>query len=188
MTTLNKSGYEKHIEHISMLFNQPKSSMLMKIEMLLINRGVHVKDIAEIVLETEQPYNSDLTLNDTANAVRKVLSKRETQNAIFTGINLDILSENGMLFDPFQDIVHSDNGLYGVDEIIATGIANLFGSIGITNYGYLDKTKPGIIGTLNQHNNGKTHTFLDDLVGAVAAAACAKLSHEFPEKNEVIEK
>ncbi|MDB4896025.1 MAG: putative low temperature requirement protein [Firmicutes bacterium] len=49
--------------------------------------------------------------------------------------------------------------------------------IGCADFGYLDKTKPLIIGKLNDHKGEACHTFLDDLVAAVAAAAASKIAH-----------
>lgn len=77
--------------------------------------------------------------------VERVLSKREVQNALITGIELDVLAEKGMLSEPLQDIVKRDEGLYGIDEVIALSIVNVYGSIGFTNFGYIDKLKPGIL-------------------------------------------
>ena len=59
-----------------------------------------------------------------------------------TGIQLDILAEKEALLEPLQEIVTSDEGLYGIDEIMALSIVNVYGSIGFTNYGYIDKVKP----------------------------------------------
>jgi phosphatidylglycerophosphatase A len=70
--------------------------------------------------------------------------------------------------------------LYGIDEIMALGIVNVYGSIGFTNYGYIDKVKPGILAKLNDHESGQIHTFLDDLIGAIAAAAASRLAHSIP--------
>lgn len=56
----------------------------------------------------------------------------------------------------------------------------MYGSIGFTNYGYIDKVKPGILAKLNAHDGEKVHTFLDDLVGAIAAAAASRLAHSIP--------
>ena len=50
-----------------------------------------------------------------------------------------------MLSEPLQDIVKRDEGLYGIDEVIALSIVNVYGSIGFTNFGYIDKLKPGIL-------------------------------------------
>ena len=65
---------------------------------------------------------------------------------------------------------------------MALSIVNVYGSIGFTNYGYIDKVKPGILADLNSHESGAVHTFLDDLVGAIAAAAAAsRLAHSLPD-------
>ncbi len=78
---------------------------------------------------------------------------------------------------PLLDILEKDEGLYGIDEILALSIVNVYGSIGFTNYGYIDKQKPGILERLNDKSTGECHTFLDDLVGAIAAAASSRLAH-----------
>ena len=116
-------------------------------------------------------------LEECIKNVERVLSKREVQNAILTGIQLDLLSEQGLLEEPLQSIIRTDEGLYGVDEILAFSIVNVYGSIGFTNYGYIDKKKPGILEKLNDKSSGECHTFLDDIVGAIAAAASSRLAH-----------
>ena len=47
--------------------------------------------------------------------------------------------------EPLQDIIKVDDSLYGVDEVLALSILNVYGSIGFTNYGYIDRLKPGIL-------------------------------------------
>ncbi|MDP3386293.1 MAG: phosphatidylglycerophosphatase A, partial [Eubacteriales bacterium] len=59
---------------------------------------------------------------------------------------------------------------------IPLSIVNLYGSIGFTNYGYLDKAKPGILKQLDTKGS-HIHTFLDDLVAGIAAAAASRLAH-----------
>ena len=110
--------------------------------------------------------------------VKKVLAKREVQNAIITGIHLDTLAEKGMLEEPLQSMLTTDEGLYGIDEVLAFSIVNIYGSIGFTNYGYIDKIKPGILAILNDKKSGQCHTFLDDIIGAIAAAASSRLAHQ----------
>jgi phosphatidylglycerophosphatase A len=100
-----------------------------------------------------------------------------------TGIQLDLLAEQKQLMTPLQEIIEADEGLYGIDEVMALSIVNVYGSIGSTNYGYIDKIKPGILAKLNAHEPGIIHTFLDDLVGAVAAAAASRLAHANPEED-----
>ena len=143
----------------------------------LLDRGVKTKEIAELVYFLQKDYHTDLKIDDCLHNVERVISKREVQNAILTGIQMDILAEKGMLEEPLQSIIESDEGLYGVDEILAFSIVNVYGSIGFTNYGYIDKLKPGILKDLNDKSSGKCHTFLDDIVGAIAAAASSRLAH-----------
>ncbi|CAM3780038.1 phosphatidylglycerophosphatase A [Mesobacillus zeae] len=143
----------------------------------LLERGVEIEDIAKLVFYLQEKYHPSLTMDVCTENVERVLKKREVQNAILTGIQLDILAEKGMLGEPLQSIIETDEGLYGVDEILAFSIVNIYGSIGFTNYGYIDKQKPGILEKLNDKSGGKCHTFLDDLVGAIAAAASSRLAH-----------
>ncbi|MGE6257552.1 phosphatidylglycerophosphatase A family protein [Heyndrickxia sporothermodurans] len=149
----------------------------------LNERGVTIEDIAELVMFLQKKYHPNLQLNECIDNINRVLSKREVQNAILTGIQLDILAERKMLEEPLQSIIEVDESLYGVDEILAFSIVNVYGSIGFTNYGYIDKQKPGILKQLNDHSSGKCHTFLDDIVGAIAAAASSRLAHRAVSEN-----
>lgn len=150
---------------------------------LLNQRGVTLEDIAELVMFLQKDYITDLTLADCIQSVHSVLTKREVHNAIITGVQLDILAEEKKLMSPLQAIIEDDEGLYGIDEILALSIVNVYGSIGFTNYGYIDKVKPGILKKLNSHDGKNVHTFLDDIVGAIAAAAASRLAHQEPEKR-----
>lgn len=136
-----------------------------------------MEDIAELVMYLQSSYHENLQMSDCLHNVERVLSKREVQNAILTGIQLDILAEKKLLEEPLQSIIEIDEGLYGVDEILALSIVNVYGSIGFTNYGFIDKQKPGILKYLNDKSTGKVNTFLDDIVGAIAAAASSRLAH-----------
>lgn len=144
---------------------------------LLEERGVKIIDIAELVHFLQKGYINDLKVEDCVVHVEAVLSKREVQNAILTGIQLDILAEQKQLIAPLQEMIAHDEGLYGCDEILALSIVNVYGSIGFTNFGYIDKLKPGILQWLNDKHNNITHTFLDDIVGAIAASAASRLAH-----------
>lgn len=146
-------------------------------ETLLLKRGVSLDAIASIVYQLQAAYHPDLKLEECLQSVRSVLGKREVQYTLFTGIALDELAEKEMLPMPLQAILEADEPLYGVDETLALGITSMFGMIGLTSLGYLDKVKPGIIGVLND-KPGKVHVFLDDLVAAVAAAASARIAHK----------
>ncbi|QHA94325.1 phosphatidylglycerophosphatase A [Bacillus sp. N1-1] len=143
----------------------------------LKERGVEIKDIADLVFYLQEKYHPNLEIETCIQNVERVLSKREVQNAVLTGIQLDELTERKLLDQPLQDILMKDEGLYGVDEIIALSIVNVYGSIGFTNYGFIDKQKPGILERLNDKTTGECHTYLDDIVGAIAAAASSRLAH-----------
>ncbi|QAY65110.1 phosphatidylglycerophosphatase A family protein [Paenibacillus protaetiae] len=149
------------------------------IEKWLEQRGVVIQDIADIVFSLQRPYNPDLKLEECSQSVRAVLQKREVQYVLYTGIALDELAERKLLPEPLQAIMEADASLYGVDETLALGITNVYGMIGLTSFGYLDKVKPGIIRQLNVKGE-RIHVFLDDLVAGLAAAASARIAHQDP--------
>lgn len=151
---------------------------------LLKLRGVSITEVAQIVYDTQAKYMDDLTIGDCEESIHAVLEKREVQNTIITGIELDMLAEKKQLSHPLQEILMEDEGLYGLDEVLALSIVNLYGSIGYTNFGYLDKEKPGIIDKLNVKDGISCNTFLDDIVGALAAAAMSRLAHNKLKETE----
>ncbi len=142
----------------------------------LADRGVSLEDIGNIVLEIQAPFYDSLTLNECVESVNRVIDKREVQHAVITGIALDILAEQGKLPEPLQGTIIRDDSLFGIDEVLALSITNVYGSIGLTNFGYLDKVKLGVIARLNGRGP-HCHTFLDDLVAGIAAAAAARIAH-----------
>lgn len=145
---------------------------------MLRSRGVLLWEVAELVYTLQADHQKGLSVEECLKSVWEVLSKREVQHALLTGMVLDELAEKGALPEPLQSIVASDEPLYGVDETLALGITNVYGTIGLTNFGYLDKVKSGVIGKLVEaEEEGAVHTFLDDLVAGLAAAAAAKLAH-----------
>lgn len=147
---------------------------------LLAQRGVKLADIEQLVYFLQKDYTHPLTHEKMMDAIHNVLSKREVQNAVMTGIQLDVLAERKQLGEPLQSIMEKDESLFGVDEILTFSITNLYGSISFTNYGYIDRVKPGILKWLNDRSTGKINVFLDDLVGAIAASAAARLAHDNP--------
>lgn len=157
----------------------PKQEMKEFCINLLAQRGVKLSDVTELVFYLQQKYVPDLSMAVCEEAVGRVLSKREVHNAILTGVELDMLAEKKLLSEPLQTLIESDNPLYGIDEILVLSITNIYGSIGLTNFGYIDKVKPGIIGRLDKDGkqDGHCHTFLDDIVGAIAAAAASSVAH-----------
>lgn len=149
---------------------------------LLESRGVTVNDIADCARFLQADYHVDLKKEELLESVMSVLSKREVQNAIMTGIELDVAAEEGYMKDKdLAKILTRDEGLYGVDEVLAYGICNLYGSIALTNFGFIDKKKYGIIAKLNEDgkDTGTVNTFIDDIVGAIAASAASRFAHRW---------
>lgn len=144
---------------------------------VLNERGVTLKDIAQLVKSLQEPFDPGITLETCYKNVDAVLKKREVAHAILTGVALDELAEKKELPEPLQGIVDSDEGLYGIDEIIPLSIVNLYGTIGLTSYGFLDKEKIGILKELDTKKNGEVNTFLDDLVAGIASAAASRYAH-----------
>lgn len=151
---------------------------------VLADRGVTVEAIAEIVYSLQKKHTPEITMEACVQSVDAVLGKRETQHAVLTGVALDVLTERGHLPPPLDDIIRRDEPLYGVDEILALAITNIYGGVGLTTFGYLDKVKLGVIGEINDAGVGQVHTFLDDLIAGIAAAASARLAHQFGRSKE----
>lgn len=162
-----------------------KSSELEKAALkMLLERNVTLEEIAELVYDLQAPYIPSLEMDECMDNVKAVLRKREVQNAVLTGIELDILAEQKKLSSPLQEIIENDEGLFGIDEVLALAIVNVYGSIGLTNFGYLDKLKPKVINRLDAHkDDDEVNTFLDDLVGAIAAAAASRIAHAHPTES-----
>ena len=151
----------------------------------LAERGVTIREIAELVIFTQERHTDGLTIEACESNVLSVLRKREVQNAVMTGIQLDELADKKLLCEPLQTMVETDMGMYGIDEILALSIVNVYGSIAITNFGYLDVLKPeGVMKKLNQ-DKSQCNCFLDDIVAAIAAAAASRIVHngEFAKKK-----
>ncbi|MDD6467720.1 MAG: phosphatidylglycerophosphatase A [Erysipelotrichaceae bacterium] len=144
---------------------------------LLNSRGVTLESLEELVFFLQGKYYNNLTQEEVRSAIESVLQKREVQNAILTGVALDLAAEEGRLADKeLEQLLIDDAGLYGIDEVLAFGICNLYGSIALTSYGYVDKLKPGIVGVLNTKSE-HCNTFMDDIAGAIAACAASKVAH-----------
>ncbi|TDW25107.1 phosphatidylglycerophosphatase A [Breznakia blatticola] len=147
---------------------------------LLEERGVTIQDINDCVMYLQKDHQTGISNDDVTETVKSIIRKREVQHAIMTGIALDKAAEQHILEDTMlDDIINRDESLYGIDEVLAYGICNLYGSIALTNFGFIDKDKFGIIKELNDHkeNPDICHTFLDDIVGAIAASAASRIAH-----------
>jgi len=145
---------------------------------LLESRGVKLDDIVDIVDFLQRPYTPDLDRKLCEHHVLAVLRKQQTFHTVQLAIKIDAAVEQGEFSKQYNHIVGMDEGLFGVDESIATAIPLMYGTIALTNFGYLDKAKTGIIKELDSdHTEGKCNTFVDDLVCGLVAAACGRLAH-----------
>lgn len=144
--------------------------------------GITMEELATIVFESQKGYyeynTNALQVTECEEAIKKVLLKREIQQVLLTAINLDIMSEQGLLLEPLQTMVYTDQGTFGVDEVLIHS-AQLFGAIGIANAFQLDKDKPGIIGRIDKMGKSTTYscTFLDDILCVVCGSAMGKIAH-----------
>ncbi|MDQ1913053.1 phosphatidylglycerophosphatase A [Paenibacillus sp. GD4] len=160
--------------------DEVKEAALRKLQ----ERGVALEEVAWIVREMQLPYHPTLTMDVCIDAVHAVLQKRELQHAILVGIELDVLAEKGMLSEPIQSIIETDEGLFGCDETLALGSVFSYGSIGVTTFGHLDKQKIGMIKKLDTKAGNRVHTFLDDLVASIAASAASRIAHHHRDESE----
>lgn len=147
---------------------------------LFKERKVRLVDLAQLVLDGQKPYVENITYDQCLHAVKKVLKKREIQNAIITGVELDKQVDQGTMIDPYlKAILHDDSGQYQVDELVSTACNGVFGGISSSNRGFLDKAKPGIIGEVDSRTK-TCNVFLDDLLAGIVASAEAYLANKQP--------
>ncbi|UJF32044.1 phosphatidylglycerophosphatase A family protein [Paenibacillus hexagrammi] len=145
---------------------------------LLLSRGVQLEDMVDILDQLQRPYNPDMERSLCEEHILAVLRKQQTFHAIQMGVKIDTAVENKEFSEQYNHIVGRDEGLFGVDESIATAVPLMYGTIALTNFGYLDKEKIGIIKELDSdHGEGKCNTFIDDIVCGIVAAACGRLAH-----------
>ncbi len=146
---------------------------------VLEERGVDYRDIAKISYNQQSKYSDKINYSDCEESVLKILSLRDVFHALLLGAEIDRLVEEKQFKGPIQDILFHDLGVFGADEVLGLAIAGLFGVIGQTNFGDIDVNKPGIVAELNDHGKGENascHTMLDDIVGAIAAAASIRVA------------
>lgn len=150
----------------------------------LLSRGVTIRDIAELAFNQQSRYNKEVSMSVCIESVEKILSYRDIFHLVQLSIEIDRLTEEGMFRGPIQDIMRADLGMFGIDEIFGLNIAALYGTIGQTNFGDIDVNKPGIVKKLNEEGKfEKCHTFLDDVVGALGAAASTRVAQIMSENE-----
>lgn len=159
-------------------FKYPDTKAFNFVVKRLQERGVDLHDLAQIAYDLQSEFIPSLTVNECYENLLEVMHKRELLNNAMVALELDRLAEEGALCQPLEDIVKNDAGVFGVDEALAIQIAEIYGTIGITNFGYLDRVKKGIIKHYDRDND-HVNTFIDDILGAIIAALCGKLAHKY---------
>lgn len=145
------------------------------------NKNVDIDNIAAEAYKLQSEYYDHLDIKTCKHAlVEHVLMKREVLLLAVTGLELDQIASQHLLAQPLQQLVQEDDGLYGVDEHIAIGMTEPYGSIATTTYGYLDKVKHGVAKQLDESADA-THvnTFIDDIISALIADTAAYVAHNF---------
>ncbi|MDN6434816.1 phosphatidylglycerophosphatase A family protein, partial [Lentilactobacillus parabuchneri] len=128
----------------------------------LKDRGVTYEDIAEMAYNLQKKFDPNIQMDEVKKDTIDVLHKREVLNNAMVGLELDRLATQGLIKEPLESIIMNDSGVFGVDEGIALNIANIYGTIGITNYGYIDREKTGVTKKLDEAKDGTSNTFIDD--------------------------
>jgi|SRR5690554_231517 len=170
-----------------------KEMLDMNIQVLL-ERGVKIEEIADITFKQQSKYSDGVSMKLCLESVEKILSLRDTFHFVQLAAEIDRLVEEKAFRSPIQDILHGDLGLFGIDETLGLDLSGLYGTIGQTNFGDIDVNKVGVISKLDKEGktDGKCHTFLDDIVGAIAAAASTRvaqvLNEELAGLNENVER
>ena len=145
----------------------------------LLERGVDVNEIAEVAFRQQSKWNPNISFQECVDSVNKILSLRDVFHLLQLGAEIDRMTEDHAFHGPIQSILESDLGMFGIDELFGLELAGLYGTIGKTNFGDIDVNKPGIVSKLNElgkAENHACHTFLDDIVGAIAAAASTRVA------------
>lgn len=151
----------------------------------LKRRGVSVEDIASISHRQQSRYIKDIDMSLCVDSVIKILSFRDVFHYVQLSAEIDRLTEEKMFRGPIQDILYYDLGMFGIDETFGLDLAGTYGTIGQTNFGDIDVNKYGIVDKLNVKGKeeGVCHTFLDDIVGAIAAAASTRVAQVLNEEQ-----
>lgn len=145
----------------------------------LKERTVTIEEIAEVAYRQQSKWTDEISMADCVESVEKILSLRDVFHLVQLGAEIDRLTDEKAFKGPILDILLQDLGMFGIDELFGLELAGLYGTIGKTNFGDIDVNKPMVVNRLNgdgKHDGGLCHTFLDDIVGALAAAASTRVA------------
>jgi phosphatidylglycerophosphatase A len=155
-----------------------RSEMLKMNIQTLKERTVSVEEIAEVAFRQQSKWSDEVTMSMCIDSVEKILSLRDVFHLLQLGAEIDRLTDIGAFKGPIQEVLKVDLGMFGIDELFGLELAGLYGTIGKTNFGDIDVNKPLVVSRLNDagKSGGMCHTFLDDIVGAIAAAASTRVA------------
>lgn len=151
----------------------------------LLERTVTVEEIAAVAYRQQSKWSKTISMAECVESVRKILSLRDVFHLLQLGAEIDRLTDEGAFRGPIQEILKVDLGMFGIDELFGLELAGLYGTIGKTNFGDIDVNKPMVIDRLNDEgkHGGMCHTFMDDIVGALAAAASTRVAQILNEEE-----
>lgn len=158
-------------------FKYPDKQAYQFVVQRLEAKGVSIDDIAKISYNMQHKFLPLVEYSEYVKSTITVLHKRELLNNAMVGLELDRLATEHKLAEPLQSIISNDAGVFGTDEALAVSISSLYGMIGVTDFGFLDHEKHGVLKKLDTDKDKGVNTFIDDLVGAIASAVSAKIAH-----------
>ena len=95
----------------------------------LKERGVSIDSIALIAYNQQRKYTPNTQMYDCIESVKKILSYTDVFHLVQLSIEIDRLTEEKAFRYPIQDILMSDLGMFGVDEVFGLRISSLLTSI-----------------------------------------------------------
>ena len=154
----------------------PDSELYAYVRGELDKRNINEKTVGEAAYELQHEYLPHLTVSDFGNELNNILAKREVLNILAMGFTIDNFAQKKQLPSPLQDIMENDAGVWQLDEMFAVSIAQLYGMLSVTNFGYADKAKVGWASSLDNSPDHIT-VFADDLFLALVSAVIGRCGH-----------
>lgn len=159
-------------------FKYPDTAAYDFVVTTLQKRGVDLHQLSDIAYDLQHDFEPQITKAECYEELVNVMHKRELLNNAMVALELDRLAQDNQIKEPLLSIIKNDAGVFGVDEVLALATAEIYGTIGATNFGYLDRVKYGIIKRFDT-DPAHVNTFIDDLLGAIVAAVCGKMAHKY---------
>jgi alpha-ribazole phosphatase CobZ len=140
----------------------------------LKERGIELDDLVETGMELFTDSRS-LTKKKVARTLRKrlgsVLSDINVASLIIAAMRLDEEGESGRIPSLSQEAFMKDPIALVTDETIGMAIANyVAGTLGVHNFLYYDREKPGIM--------KKLEPFMDDAIGGLVSGVMSRILYE----------